>query len=199
VHVSSHKNLLPTSLLYCCPLLPSLVIVMESKHDDSSLVDFITFLQVLIAFAVIGLSQDIPIPNDIVRPPCQHNLPCLATSKTKLNVEHSPAKHAAPTNSVKTTSSTPISPGPRMTSLPLPKPTPLHKMLPCHRPSTQNHQQHGHRPQIDFPTGLPRWLCPLHHLAPCMSIIITISPCPLPITIANLVLQSCLYHTNDHV
>jgi len=31
-----------------------------------------------------------------------------------------------------------------------------------------------------------------------MSIIVTISPRPLPIVIANPVLQSCLYHTNDH-
>lgn len=40
---------------------------MESKRVDSSLVDFIAFLQVLIAFAVIVLLKDVPIPDDIVR------------------------------------------------------------------------------------------------------------------------------------
>jgi hypothetical protein len=53
---------------------------MESKRVDSLLVDFIAFLQVLIAFAVVVLSQDVPIPDDIIREIVvqtidDHNLP----------------------------------------------------------------------------------------------------------------------------
>ena len=68
MHVwSQYKHLLPASLPYHCPLSPTLVIVMASKRVDSSLVDFIAFLQVLIAFAVVALSQDVPIPDDVIR------------------------------------------------------------------------------------------------------------------------------------
>jgi hypothetical protein len=64
---------------------------MESKRIDSSLVDFIAFLQVLIAFAVVALSQDVPIPDNIVHEIVvqtiyDHNLPPLTGKRHRRRI-----------------------------------------------------------------------------------------------------------------